>query len=236
MRSWNLLDTVFFAAFLIWSAAGLAFTLQHVTPNVIAHWNLPAGLARFITGCLQNGDPILILLACANTHFYAALQWTPATARRWAAIILVCSYGVETLGAWTGFPFGEYHYTDKFGPILGVVPLAIPLAWYVVVSNTLFIVRIVAPYLSQVVEAVLAALLCTLYDFVLEPFATTVKHYWNWAGETVPPLNYVAWFVVSGLLIWLFSPTLTTRFRLDLRPWIILGATLLIFVAGQWNR
>ena len=103
-----------------------------------------------------------------------------------------------------------------------------------VVTNALFVVRWVAPHLGRIVEAVMAGVLCTLYDFILEPFATTVKHYWIWTGGTIPPLNYVAWFVLSTLLVRLFAPTLSTRFRLDPRPQLILGITVLIFLAGRW--
>jgi uncharacterized membrane protein len=234
MRGWNRLEKGFLAAFLFWSTAGLIFTVGHITPDTIARWSIPAWLAQFVRGCLQYGDPILILLAFANTHLHAARQWTPAVARRWGLIVLVISFGVETLGVCTGFPFGAYHYTDKFGPLLGAVPMTIPLAWQVVVTNALFIVRKVAPYLPRPGEAALAAAVCTLYDFILEPFATTVKGYWIWSGG-IPLSNFVSWFVISGLLVWLFAPTASSRYSRDPRPWLILGITVLIFLAGRWT-
>ena len=118
--------------FLIWSAAGLIFIFGRISPDVIAHWPLPEGLRHFILSCLQTGDPILIYHAFANTHLHAARQWTPAIARRWGLIVLLCSLAMETLGARTGFPFGSYSYTERFGPMLGIVPLTIPfaLAWW----------------------------------------------------------------------------------------------------------
>jgi len=232
---WNFVETVAFIAFLIWTALGLIFTLKHITPGTIAHWAIPPELARFVEGCLGNGDPILILLAFASTHLHAVRQWNASMARRWAATIILCSYGIETLGASTGFPFGEYHYTTYFGPILGLVPMAIPFAWYVVVTNALFIVRAGAPNASRLTEAMVAGLICTLYDVILEPFATTVKHYWVWSKNEVPPLNYVAWFVISALLVWIFSPTIATRYRFDPRPFLILFFTVLIFFAGEFK-
>lgn len=232
---WNIADTTGFVAFLIWTALGLIFTLQHITPGTIAHWAIPPEMARFVEGCLGYGDPILILLALTSTHLHAVRQWSAGVARRWAITIILCSYGIETFGAWTGFPFGEYHYTTAFGPILGIVPLTIPFAWYVVVTNALFIVRAVAPHASNMTEAMVAGLICTLYDVILEPFATTVKHYWIWAGKEVPPLNYVAWFVISALLIWIFAPTVSTRHRYDPRPFLILFFMVLIFFAGEFK-
>jgi putative membrane protein len=232
MAHWNVLEKTAMAAFVFWALAGLIFTLYHVTPGTVARWPITGGLRAFIESCLRNGDPILILLAVINTHLHAVRQWSEGVARRWGLIILVCSYGFEYCGATTGFPFGAYHYTDNFGPMLGAVPLTIPLAWHVVVTNALFVVRVVLPHASQLIEAMLAGALCTLYDFILEPFATTLKHYWVWHEATVPPLNYVAWFVLSILLIRFFAPTVSTRYRLDPRPWLILGFTVAIFIAG----
>ncbi|MCE0483417.1 MAG: carotenoid biosynthesis protein [Methylacidiphilales bacterium] len=234
MKRWNLLEKIMLGAFLFWSAAGLIFTLSHITPDIVAHWSVPAWLEHFVVGCLQTGDPILILLAFANTHLHAARQWSPATARRWGLIILAAAFAVETLGAETGFPFGHYHYTDHFGPMLGVIPLTIPFAWHIVVTNALFVVRALFPHAPRGQEAALAALLCMAYDFILEPFATRAKGYWIWADGTIPLSNYIAWFVVSGSLVFFFAPSLANRFRADPRPGLILGLTILIYLAGRW--
>jgi uncharacterized membrane protein len=233
VAGWNLVETIVLAAFLMWSAAGLSFTIKHVTPATIAQWPISDSLQVFVNLCLLHGDPILILLAFMNTHLHATRQWTSGVARRWALIVLLCAFGIETYGTITGFPFGDYHYTTDFGPMLGVVPLTIPLAWHVVVTNALFLVRAVAPHLGRLIEAAAVGLLCTVYDFILEPFATTVKHYWIWTGGTIPHLNYVAWFVLSATLVRLFAPTLSTRHRWDLRPALILGLTVAIFIAGE---
>jgi uncharacterized membrane protein len=232
-KPWNFIEKAAFAAFLIWAAAGLIFTIGRISSDTIAHWPIPSWLGRFVDLCLQGGDPILILLAFTNTHLHAARQWSAGIARRWGAIVLTCAFGIETFGAITSIPFGDYSYTDRFGPMLGVVPLTIPLAWHVVVTNALFIVRALMPHASRLGEAALAGLLCTLYDFILEPFATTVKHYWIWTEGTVPPINYVAWFVLSGLLVRVFAPTLSSRFRFDPRPAVILCLTIAIFIAGE---
>jgi putative membrane protein len=234
MKRWHPLEKVLLGAFLFWSGAGLIFTLGRISPGTVAGWGLPAWLANFIDGCLQTGDPILLILAFANTHLHAARQWTPPLARRWALIVLVASLAIETIGTLTGFPFGAYHYTNRFGPLIGVVPLTIPLAWHVVVTNALFLVRAAGRHQRRLVEAGLTGLACTLYDFILEPFATGAKDYWVWDAGRVPAQNYAAWFVLSGLLVWIFAPTASTRFARDPRPVILLAMTLLIFLAGRW--
>jgi len=234
MKAWNNLEKILFGAFLFWAAAGLIFISLHIALSTVAAWPIPLWLRDFVALCLRTGDPLLIFLAFANTHLHAARQWTPARARRWALIVLTLALAVETLGALTGFPFGVYRYSDLFGPSLGIVPLTIPLAWHVVLTNALFLVRNVAPHRSRLAEAGLTGLLCTAYDFVLEPFATSVKGYWQWRDGTIPLQNYAAWFAVSSLIVWAFAPTAVTRFRRDPRPAIVLGATLLIFLAGRF--
>jgi putative membrane protein len=231
---WTFTEIFFLVALLFWSSAGLIFTLGRLTPASIGHF-LPAGNLRdFVDLCIMSGDTILILLAFINTHLHAARQWTGGVARRWAFTIVSCAYIIETIGTITGIPFGDYHYVpDKFGPMIAYVPLTIPLAWHVIVTNALFLVRAVAPHVGATMEALAAGLICMFYDFILEPFATIVKGYWIWGNGSVPLLNYVSWFVLSALLVRAFAPTLSTRFRFDPRPLIILVLTVLIFLAGE---
>jgi uncharacterized membrane protein len=231
---WTRLEKIVLGTFLFWFGCGLVFTLGRIGPDTVEAWTIPGWLQAFIEYCLDIGDPVLILLAFANTHLLAARHWGPAAARRWAFLVIVLSLAVETCGALTGFPFGGYSYTDKFGPALGVVPLTIPLAWQVVLTNALFLVRDVAPHLPRWGEAAGVGLIATLYDAVLEPFAVRVKGYWFWHGPTgaVPWQNYAAWFVVSGALVLALAPATTRRASRELRPAIILGATVVLFLAG----
>ncbi|MEJ0000183.1 MAG: carotenoid biosynthesis protein [Verrucomicrobiota bacterium] len=231
---WTFTERVFFAAFLVWTTAGLVFTVLRLTPASVGAWPLPAWLREFIEGCLLSGDPVLILLAFINTHLHCARQWTGGVARRWAAIVLVAAFLIETFGVKTGLPFGAYQYAaGHFGPMIGLIPAAIPLAWHVVLTNALFLVRAAAPHLSRSVEALAVGLIATIYDVVLEPFATTIKGYWAWTEGTVPPINYVAWFFLGAIIVRLFAPTLSNRFRFDLRPALILAGTVMIFLAGE---
>jgi putative membrane protein len=231
-RGWSAWEVLIFAAFLFWSAAGLIFTVGKITPVDVNAWPLPPGLIAFVQGCVATGDPILILLAFANTHVHAAREWTPHVARRWGLMIIVGSLIIETMGVATGLPFGDYRYTTRFGPMIGMVPLTIPLAWHVVVTNALFLVRATARPSSTGGEAFLTGLICTVYDFILEPFATSpAKQYWVWHDGVIPRKNYAAWFVLSAALTWLFAPAVSSRFPRDPRPAVILGMTLLIFLA-----
>jgi uncharacterized membrane protein len=234
MKRWSSLEQALFAAFIFWSVAGLIFTLGQMTSEKVAGWSVPLGLVPFVQFCIAQGDPILIFLAFANTHVLASREWTPHVARRWGLMLVVSALAIETVGVLTGLPFGDYRYTGRFGPMIGLVPLTIPLAWQVVVTNALFLVRSTVAPSSRGVEAMLTGLICTVYDFILEPFATgPSKQYWLWNGGHIPQKNYVAWFVLSGALAWIFAPTVLSRFPRDPRPAVILGMTLLIFLSGR---
>lgn len=226
-------ESIFLGLFLFWSACGILFTLFQVTPATLDAKALPFFLKHFISLCLGLGDEILIILAFATTHLLAARRWSLVEARRWALLILLGSWAVETLGTATGFPFGAYHYTDRFGPRLGLVPLTIPLAWHVVLTNVLLLVQSRVRGHVRALTPLLCGLLCALYDVALEPFACRARLYWWWEGGTVPIQNYVAWFFVSALLIRLFAPAPAAGIpQRDLRPLLILGTMLVIFILG----
>lgn len=122
----------------------------------------------------------------------------------WVATI---SGAVELLGAKTGFPFGAYAYTDRFGPVVGVLPWAIPLAWWVVLYPLLLLTMTLAreKLLTRWLIAPAAALGAVAVDVTLEPVATLVRGYWVWEGPGayygVPTQNFVAWFVTSLIIL-----------------------------------
>ena len=127
-----------------------------------------------------------------------------------ALVIAFFSYGVEALGVNTGFPFGQYRYTGVLFPILpGGVPLPVVFAWLmIIIAVRSLTVR--PPLLvggRWIISTLVSALLATLLDLVLEPVAFHLERYWIWLAPGninfygIPLVNFVAWFVVSLLLI-----------------------------------
>jgi putative membrane protein len=48
------------------------------------------------------------------------------------------------------------------------------------------------------------ALLATFFDWILEPVAIKLG-FWSWLGDgSVPFFNYVSWFIISALLLFIF--------------------------------
>ena len=85
---------------------------------------------------------------------------------RWQALlaglcVILLSYGVETLGVTTGFPFGSYYYTGILFPSLpGGVPLAVMFAWVLVVFGSYGVVM-KGKKVAYVGDTLLAAAPCS---------------------------------------------------------------------------
>lgn len=135
-----------------------------------------------------------------------------------ALVIAFFSYGVEALGVNTGFPFGQYRYTGVLFPILpGGVPLPVVFAWLmIIIAVRSLTVR--PPLLvggRWIISTLVSALLATLLDLVLEPVAFHLERYWIWLAPGninfygIPLVNFVAWFIVSLLLISLVNLIMT---------------------------
>ncbi|HMQ35138.1 MAG TPA: carotenoid biosynthesis protein [Chloroflexaceae bacterium] len=135
-----------------------------------------------------------------------------------AAWVLFLSWLVEHVGATTGFPFGAYSYTDVLQPqVLGVVPLAIPFAWLLIVTAAVGTGELVlgrdgatahAERRVSATKVLTAASFALLLDVTIEPFAVHINHYWVWSENAaggyygIPATNFAAWFVTSLLLSW----------------------------------
>ena len=149
--------------------------------------------------------------------------WLIANYGRWGAIasvlVLFLSWAVEHLGATTGFPFGAYSYTDVLQPqIAGVVPLAIPFAWLLIITAAMGISeRVLAKRgisalhsrRDRATKVLTAASFALLLDVTIEPFAVLINRYWVWNSNAelngyygIPASNFVAWWVTSLLLAW----------------------------------
>lgn len=110
--------------------------------------------------------------------------------------IAVAGFLLEVAGVKTGLIFGHYSYGTNLGPKVFDVPLLIGLNWFFMVYCSVQIARLFK--VSLVPTALLSGLFMVIYDFALEPNAIAL-HYWDWAGNTVPLQNYLAWFGFGSL-------------------------------------
>ena len=205
-----------------------------LTPAWAETLPLPIGLVRFITFCLRNGDFISMLLAASHVYFSAVDRLGLRRARITAAPILVSSPLLETVGTMSGIPFRSYQYTDAFGPRLGgVLPLAIPLAWFAVVAGANLSLSQYWRDGSRAPIAIATGAFAMTFDFLMEPFAYAIRGYWHWAGNVVPPQNFFSWFIFSALMAWVTPIYAEPSTRPDPRPAITLGLMSGLFIAAR---
>lgn len=125
-----------------------------------------------------------------------------------ALVLPLAGWAIEQIGASSGFPFGRYSYSALLQPQIGLVPVAITLAWLTLTLGAWQLARLTlthdgrhaAPY--QI--ALLAATLTVVVDLQIETVASHINGYWIWIDggfyEGIPPQNFVAWWC-TGLLM-----------------------------------
>ena len=123
-------------------------------------------------------------------------------------LVIVLSYIAEAVGVATGFPFGSYRYTNVLIPRLpGSVPAAVMFAWVLIILGAYGSATSISKHVISMNSALIGAALATLLDLEIEPVAFHLEHYWNWSDPGtinyygVPIANFIAWFIISFLLL-----------------------------------
>jgi uncharacterized membrane protein len=119
----------------------------------------------------------------------------------------------ESVGVATGWVYGAYHYTDKLGPkFLGLVPLLIPLGWFMMTYPSYVIAsRLVRPlnhaWLWRLAVAAVGGLVMTAWDLAMDPMMVGGGHWvWDQPGAYfgIPLQNYWGWWLTTFVTFWLF--------------------------------
>lgn len=113
-------------------------------------------------------------------------------------IIFAGGWIIELIGTKTGFPFGEYSYSNLLTPLIAGVPLILGLNWIFLVYCSFIITSFIPA--AKTFRSLIAAGLMTGYDLLLEPFAINTGM-WIWEGGKVPLSNFIAWFVLSFIFV-----------------------------------
>lgn len=122
-------------------------------------------------------------------------------------IVAVFTFGVEYVGSHTGFPFGDYRYTDVLQPQLGNVPLLIPVAWLMMLPCAWAVAHLFRA--SRWQFALASGLALTAWDLFLDP---QMVHWQLWLWQEpggyfgIPWQNYLGWWATGAVLTWLINP------------------------------
>jgi len=149
-------------------------------------------------------QPTLILFGTAVMRLPLIAAVLPLLDRRGAAIIgglMAYAYGIEYVGILTGWPYGEFAYQIALGPMLGGVPVGLPVFFIPLVVNAyLLTVLLLGPRADSRAVRLPATLAVVLaIDLVLDPGAVALR-FWTYGGGLVygvPLSNYAGW-VLSG--------------------------------------
>lgn len=168
--------------------------LRAVMPEAAPDWDYEALATHLARANIASGG------LCAFLLVAAVWGWGRAAALLGGCIVV--AGGTEYLSTLTGYPFGEYEYTERLGPrFLGRVPYLIPMAWLMVLGPALLMAR--HARLGRLQSCLLAGAIVTLWDVVLDPIMSGELAAWRWSGGSIyydiPLINYPAWFVVGAL-------------------------------------
>lgn len=148
------------------------------------------------------------LLASLAILLYFHQQWN-CSFIIFCVITFLTGFFIEVAGVKTGAIFGQYQYETTLGFKVLEVPPMIGFNWLLLV----YCVGSSFCRTSQpiYIKVIYGALVMTMFDFLAEPVAIRLNM-WSWK-EAIPPVeNYVAWFIVSAVLLTLFH---ALKFRKD---------------------
>jgi uncharacterized membrane protein len=207
--------------------------LAPVLPLALALLLVAAAIAYPLTdgGARDAVTWSIVLLGSAVSVTSAALTRGLRTGLGVLALVAVVAVLVEALGLATGFPYGEYAYSDALGPTLLGVPFLVPLAWLLMAWPSWVLAAVLVPR-SRPVRVLVAAYVFAGWDVVLDPQLVQAG-YWRWAHpspglpgiDTVPLTNLVGW-LAAGLLLMTLLELLAGRAPVhgsDAAPLLVLG-------------
>jgi len=166
--------------------------------------------------------PIVLLLPTVFALVHGVLRYRWSGLLAFLAICLTVSNVLENLSVITGFPFGNYHYSDGLGPKLFHVPLLIGpgyfahgyLAWVIGTVLVGDISRTSGKFTTFAVPFI-ASFAMVAWDLSFDPTASTITGNWIWEEGGgyfgVPFSNFVGWYFTVYLFYQLFAIFL--RFR-----------------------
>lgn len=168
---------------------------------------------------------LLMLVVILYSYGRVSLRITGFLASVW-----LVGFCCEYIGVHTGWLFGRYKYGDTLGLQIAGIPLIIGINWFLLIFSTgAFMQR--TKFRQPAMRIVAGAAVLTLLDILIEPVAAKLD-YWHWDNSIVPLKNYVCWFLISVIMLWVFE---LFRFRrLNYAGPVLLLVQFIFFLALQW--
>jgi len=157
----------------------------------------------------------------------------------------VVSYALEETGVRTGLVFGPYHYSGQLGPMLGHVPVLIPLAWFMMIYPSWATARALLRGADMrrpagmAALALVAAMIMTAWDTVMDPGMSAAGNWvWEQGGAYfgVPLRNYAGWLLTTLLvyacaaIVWAATERIVNKSGIEARAASLTFAALPVIV------
>lgn len=118
-------------------------------------------------------------------------------------IIFWLGFLAEWVGVHKGWLFGNYAYDSTLGLKLSGIPLMIGVNWFLLIYATGVAMQR-SRLKSTFFRVTTGAILLVLLDVLIEPIAIQFN-YWHWNSPAIPLKNYVCWFLVSVMMLYIFE-------------------------------
>lgn len=118
-------------------------------------------------------------------------------------LIFISSIIVEWLGVHKGWIFGNYTYGQTLGIKADEIPLIIGVNWFLLIYSAGVLMQRTR-IRSILIRVIVGAIILVLLDLIIEPVAQHFN-YWHWTNNIVPLKNYLDWFLVSGVMLFVFE-------------------------------
>ena len=184
-------------------------------------WLFIAAILSAAIGLSWNPTPLAqalaaIFIGCALIH--AALAYGTERA---LILFVVCSaiaFGMENLGAATGFPFGAYHFEVGADlPHIGVIPIIVGPLWFGAGYFSWTVASVLLDGADRQLDRpfnfialpIVSAFVMTQWDLVMDAPNATIAKVWIWRDGGgvfgVPLSNYLGWLLTSWLIFQAFA-------------------------------
>ncbi|MFZ9661513.1 MAG: carotenoid biosynthesis protein [Chitinophagaceae bacterium] len=164
-------------------------------------------------GIIFGNSALFISLTPLNLliMFFLVIWTTPEWNMKSLFFFTLCyatGFLSEMIGVNTGMLFGSYRYGNILGPKISGVPLLIAINWFMVVYGSGHFISImekkIRVKLNLFSKIFIGASVCTIFDWIMEPAAIRLG-FWKWSNPGIPVSNYITWFLLSALLIFVFE-------------------------------
>ncbi|MEW9548330.1 carotenoid biosynthesis protein [Nonomuraea sp. NPDC050783] len=150
---------------------------------------------------------LIVAVLAVSVIGFAAASWGAGRSVAGFGAAVLAGYAAEAVGVRTGFPFGDYRYTDLLWPQPGGVPVVVALAWGGMGLAAYAVATAIVPAPGPARVAV-GALALTAWDLFLDPQMVGLG-LWTWAApgpyRGIPLSNYAGWLLVSALVMLLLQ-------------------------------